>query len=181
MKNIIAHILNAKIMNIRNVKDIKLIKSINLISLIVCMSLSVFTPNIFAENNENHNENHILRLSLINETKDNLKFIGVRSAKPGNTFIITPEIIKSGEQGVVTAEKRVNNDIAAKLAFTNSSGGEAILVILDQEQVHFGQPIFTVNGDKYYSVLVSKTWNKNSGPRYLTYVQAIVRVMDKAS
>ena len=125
------------------------------------------------------NENHTLHVYITNETHDELQFERVEGGNPGNNFIISSPVIHSGESSIITVEKLLNNDIAGKIVFSNLAGIEANLVILDQEQVHMGQPIFHLSGTKHDSILVSKTRNKNVGPRYLTYVEANLRIVEK--
>ncbi|VVC75451.1 hypothetical protein AQUSIP_07410 [Aquicella siphonis] len=135
-----------------------------------CIALSAYA-------NTQADENSTLHVTLTNHTHDQLRFDRVTSSRPGSHFSVYPETINPGETTIVTVEKLSNNDIQGMLAFTSANGDEAVLFILDQEQIHFGQPVFHFSGSRYASSLILKTRNRNIGPRYLTYIEARLNIV----
>lgn len=123
-----------------------------------------------------NDENTILHVTIQNNTTEVIQFDHIINANPGNVFNVNPVKIAPGETGIITAEKTLNNDIFAQLSFTDAHQLQAVLTLLDQEQVHMGQPIFNMKGNSYSSELISKRRNKNIGPRYLTYIEANLRI-----
>ena len=148
-----------------------ILKSISIAFITTFLLLS----NAFAQSDENTT----LHLYFTNNTDKVLKFDHIAVQMPGNEFSVNPSVINPGEATVITAETLANNDIDARLIFVSPDGDEAILSILDQLQIHYGQPVFNVTGNTFKSTLVSKTRNKNVGPRYLTYLVANLQVVNK--
>lgn len=121
-------------------------------------------------------ENNTLYVTLINNTHDVLNFTRVVDQNAGNLIAVEPVAIHPGETGVVTAEKTLFNDVFARLIFITQENVELALLLLDQEQMHMGQPIFNVTSPKHKSKILSRTRNPTVGPRYLTYVAATIEV-----
>lgn len=128
-----------------------------------------------------NDENNILHVTLLNGTKNTLHFEKVLSANVGNIFNINPNTIAPGQTLVVTAEKTLKNDVAANLVFADEQGNKASLMIIDQEQVHIGQAVFHFSGIAYDSEILSKTRNKNIGSRYLTYLEASLKITKQSN
>lgn len=122
-------------------------------------------------------ENHTLHVYVTNDTADILYFDHIEDRHPGNHYAISLSVINPGESTVITVEKLTNNDIFGNVFFTTQTGIDIPLLILDQEQIHFGQPIFSVNNVHHHSILISKTRNQQVGPRYLTYLAASLKIM----
>lgn len=120
-----------------------------------------------------------LHVYLRNNSRLNFYFMGPLQSNPGNYFSAEPSIVHPGETMKITAEKFLNTDIAANLSFKTSDGSESFFFILDQEQIHAGQPVFDFHGENNSSQLISKKNNENTGPRYLTYVEAVLQILDK--
>jgi len=127
----------------------------------------------------NTDENVILHVYLTNQTKDTFTFDGVSDAHPSDIYTIYPSVIKPGETSIITVEKLGYNDIFGHVNFKSSAGIDARLVILDQEQVHFGQPIFNFTGQQHASLLLSKALYKKISPRYLMYLSASLNIIAK--
>lgn len=125
-------------------------------------------------------ENTTLHVYLVNNTNDQLHFDRIAFSKPGNAFTINPQVFNPGGTVTVTVENLAQNDIDAGVVFANKNGDEATLYILDQLQKHYGRPVFNVMGNNYYSAEISKIRNPNVGPRYLTYIEASLKI-DKKS
>jgi hypothetical protein len=124
-------------------------------------------------------ENNIVRTTIINNTHDTLQFISVIVKNTGNMISVEPNNIGPGELGIVTAEKTLFNDVYARLLFNTQEGVESTFTILDQEQVHAGQPIFNFSSSKHKSKLLFKTRNPHVGPRYLMYIAASIEVSQR--
>ncbi|MBX3709698.1 MAG: hypothetical protein KIT56_05155 [Gammaproteobacteria bacterium] len=146
---------------------------LNVILIICVYALSL---SLYADHQAD--KNHTLHVYVTNASQDSLHFERVIGTNPGNKFTINPKIINPGEHTIITVEKQKNNDIFGYVIFSTTEKIEARILILDQEQVHFGQPIFSVYGPKHYSILISKTRNENVGPRYLTYLEAALRIIN---
>ncbi len=125
-------------------------------------------------------ENTTLHVYMVNNTSDQLHFDHIAFSKPGNSITINPQAFNPGETVTITIEKLAFNDIEAGIVFANKNSNEATLFILDQEQIHYGRPVFNFSGDKFSSTLISKTRNPNVGPRFLTYIEASLEILDKA-
>ena len=117
------------------------------------------TASSDASSTAHANENQLLHVYVTNLTRDTLIFDRVIISRTGSHFSVDPKTINPGESTVVTVEKLVNNDVEGRVIFLNTKGDEASLYILDQQQFHSGQPIFSVSGNTYSSNLLSKTPN----------------------
>lgn len=124
-------------------------------------------------------ENTTLQVTLLNHTADALQFDHVANTKPGDVFTVTPSTVQPGETCLITAETNLGNDIFGHVVFTNKTGEEIPVVLLDQVQIHYGRPIFSVSTPHYTSLILTKTRNKNIGPHYLTYLSAAIKVFER--
>ncbi|GEM_PF-5914818 len=122
-------------------------------------------------------ENNTLYITLTNTGSEALHFERISDSRPDNHFTVNPQIINPGESTRIIAEKLADNDIEGHLLFANAAGDQIVLYILDQQQFHIGQPVFSVGGTRYRSTLVSKMRNRNIGPRYLSYIAADLKII----
>jgi hypothetical protein len=125
--------------------------------------------------------NHILNIFITNLTQERFDFSHILNSNPGNEFILSTQSLAPGETLTITAIKHLNNDIAASLLFLNSTGEKIPLLIVDQEQIHFGRPIFSMSGIGFHTNIISMLRNTNVGPRYLTYLEARLEMKEARS
>lgn len=122
-----------------------------------------------------------LDLYIKNESASSWQFNQVLQSQPGNFFTVEPETIRPGVTAHITAVKTMHNDIVANLLFNDAKGDSAILFVLDQEQIHMGQPVFNFSGSHVFAKLLSQTRNPNVGPRYLSYIKAEIVIKSPGS
>jgi hypothetical protein len=142
------------------------------------ISLLFLSMSAFANQSD---VNDTLHVYVKNMSREALTFTGVSGSKPGNEITVTPQVIKPGQEAVITAVKTLNTDIAAYVNFSDALGNIAPLLVMVQRQIHSGQPIFNVASENYTSELdhESLVRNKNIGPLYLTILEAKLQILSK--
>lgn len=146
-------------------------------ALTVIIILFAFITSISAHAADPVNNNHIIHVFVTNMTLERFEFTDIYNANPGNEFILSSTTLNPGETLTITAIKHLRTDVFGNLFFFTSTGKRIVLTILDQEQIHFGRPLFNMSGSGYQSKIISMVRNSNIGPRYLTYLEAKLQLL----
>lgn len=123
-------------------------------------------------------DNDTVNIYIKNNTKTSMVFEKVLTKNPSNQITITPNVVNPGETVTVSITKYKRNDVFARITFRDTNGVQMLLYVLDQIQLHMGQPVFNISSDQHHSILNSKTRNKNIGPLNLTFTQADLILLD---
>jgi len=120
-----------------------------------------------------------LILTVLNHTPETFSFAGVTDTYTTNFFEITPPYILPNNLTIITGTAALFSDLMGTLHFYDTLGNDNTLAIVDYRQMRVGQPIFSFQGPRFFSVIQTETRNPEINPAALTYTAATIDIQER--